>query len=166
MFECFETFECSVDYFDLVFLLIKGQKPSVFPLTLCPPQESKDLLRLHPPGSTLGVDLRRGHRRHSGTLQLPPLSWRQAERARSPDEDPVSRPSSLVFPTPPRINITPVPNEGWVLDRAFSEILTHVDVSVTQMCWPRKPRLHSTEPVNVFWDSDSILYCRATCASC
>uniref|UniRef100_A0A8C4SAK4 Phosphodiesterase n=1 Tax=Erpetoichthys calabaricus TaxID=27687 RepID=A0A8C4SAK4_ERPCA len=57
-------------------------------------------------GSTLGVDLWRGRRRHSGNLQLPPLSWRQAERARTPDDDFVARPTTLPFSIPPRINIT------------------------------------------------------------
>ncbi|KAJ8390420.1 hypothetical protein AAFF_G00103550 [Aldrovandia affinis] len=60
-----------------------------------------------PSPCTLGVDLRRGRRRHSGTLQLPPLSWRQAERIRTPDEDLVARPTTLPFVAPPRIDITP-----------------------------------------------------------
>eukprot|EP00062_Callorhinchus_milii_P023598 gi/632982630/ref/XP_007908242.1/ PREDICTED: cAMP-specific 3',5'-cyclic phosphodiesterase 4B [Callorhinchus milii] len=59
-------------------------------------------------GNTLGVDLRRGRRRFSGTLQLPPLSWRQGERARTPERDPISRPTTLQLRTPPRIAITPV----------------------------------------------------------
>ncbi|XP_012697681.1 cAMP-specific 3',5'-cyclic phosphodiesterase 4B isoform X1 [Clupea harengus] len=57
---------------------------------------------------TLGVDLRRGRRRFSGTLQLPPLSWRQAERSRTPDDEYMTRPTSLPFAAPPRIDITPV----------------------------------------------------------
>ncbi|XP_042177201.1 cAMP-specific 3',5'-cyclic phosphodiesterase 4B-like [Oncorhynchus tshawytscha] len=60
---------------------------------------------------TLGVDLRRGCRRFSGNLQLPPLSWRQAERSRTPDNDWVVRPTSLPFCIPPRIDITPVDPE-------------------------------------------------------
>lgn len=64
------------------------------------------------PACTLGVDLRRGRRRYSGTLQLPPLSWRQAERSRSPDEDTVVRPTTLPFIIPPRIDITPVDPEA------------------------------------------------------
>uniref|UniRef100_A0A4W4FBB3 Phosphodiesterase n=1 Tax=Electrophorus electricus TaxID=8005 RepID=A0A4W4FBB3_ELEEL len=59
-------------------------------------------------GATLGADLHRRCRRHSGTLVLPPLSWRQAERARSPEEDLMSRPTSLTITTTPRIDITPV----------------------------------------------------------
>ncbi|MBN3316127.1 LEPR protein, partial [Atractosteus spatula] len=63
------------------------------------------------PTCTLGVDLRRGRRRHSGNLQLPPLSWRQAERARTPDEEIITRPTTLPFIVPPRIDITPVDPE-------------------------------------------------------
>uniref|UniRef100_A0A672T444 Phosphodiesterase n=1 Tax=Sinocyclocheilus grahami TaxID=75366 RepID=A0A672T444_SINGR len=74
--------------------------------------ESKDLSACTSSGATLGVDLWRGPRRLSGTLVLPPLSWRQAERARSPQEDHVSRPTSLGFITPPRIDITPVPPDS------------------------------------------------------
>ncbi|XP_042559629.1 cAMP-specific 3',5'-cyclic phosphodiesterase 4B-like [Clupea harengus] len=92
--------------------------------------ESKDLLGVHLLGSTLGVDLRRGRRRHSGTLQLPPLSWRQAERARTPDEDPVSRPSSLLFPSPPRINIT-VPTEGFDVENGASGSGSPLDLQVS-----------------------------------
>uniref|UniRef100_A0A671KFD8 Phosphodiesterase n=1 Tax=Sinocyclocheilus anshuiensis TaxID=1608454 RepID=A0A671KFD8_9TELE len=75
-------------------------------------QDSKDLSGCPSSGATLGVDLWRGSRRHSGTFVLPPLSWRQAERARSPQEDHVSRPTSLGFITPPRIDITPVPPDS------------------------------------------------------
>ncbi|KAL0966807.1 hypothetical protein UPYG_G00300390 [Umbra pygmaea] len=59
-------------------------------------------------GSTLGVDLRRGRRRHSGTLLLPPLSWRLAERdlSRGAEVDTVDRPTTLPFQPPPLINIT------------------------------------------------------------
>uniref|UniRef100_A0A674DN87 Phosphodiesterase n=1 Tax=Salmo trutta TaxID=8032 RepID=A0A674DN87_SALTR len=58
-------------------------------------------------GSTLGVDLCRGRRRHSGTLQLPPLSWRQAERdlSRTPEGDAMARPTTLPFHPLPQINI-------------------------------------------------------------
>uniref|UniRef100_A0A4W3J452 Uncharacterized protein n=1 Tax=Callorhinchus milii TaxID=7868 RepID=A0A4W3J452_CALMI len=63
-------------------------------------------------GNTLGVDLRRGRRRFSGTLQLPPLSWRQGERARTPERDPISRPTTLQLRTPPRIAITPVDQDS------------------------------------------------------
>ncbi|XP_062382717.1 cAMP-specific 3',5'-cyclic phosphodiesterase 4B [Sardina pilchardus] len=102
---------------------------SLSALAVTPTEENKDLLGVHsagstlgvhPAGSTLGGELRRSRRRHSGTLQLPPLSWRLAERARTPDEGPVSRPSSLVFPIPPLINITPVPNEGFDLENGAS----------------------------------------------
>ncbi|NXE97480.1 PDE4B phosphodiesterase, partial [Menura novaehollandiae] len=36
---------------------------------------------------TLGIDLWRGRRCCSGNLQLPPLSQRQTEKARTPDRD-------------------------------------------------------------------------------
>ncbi|XP_072220722.1 3',5'-cyclic-AMP phosphodiesterase 4B-like [Leuresthes tenuis] len=65
-------------------------------------------------GSTLGVEVCKVHRRFSGNLQLPPLSWRQAEKERdrgrplTPEEDPVtrSRPTSLPIVSLPRIDIT------------------------------------------------------------
>lgn len=90
------------------------------PTSLFPLQDSKE-----PPdcrlsesftssGCTLGVDLRRGRRRFSGNLQLPPLSWRQTERSRSPDDEIMARPTTLPFITPPRIDITPVDPEWWV----------------------------------------------------
>ncbi|KAG7326441.1 hypothetical protein KOW79_009842 [Hemibagrus wyckioides] len=63
------------------------------------------------PACTLGVDLRRGRRRFSGNLQLPPLSWRQTERSRTPDEEIICRPTTLPFIRPPRIDITPVDSE-------------------------------------------------------
>ncbi|KAJ8274498.1 hypothetical protein COCON_G00091230 [Conger conger] len=82
-------------------------------LTVSPGDESRE-----PPGGgggpseaslspcMLGMDQRRVRRRHSGTLQLPPLSWRQADRARTPDDDLLSRPTTLPFVPPPRIDIT------------------------------------------------------------
>ncbi|RXN35581.1 cAMP-specific 3, 5 -cyclic phosphodiesterase 4B-like protein [Labeo rohita] len=86
-------------------------------LTVSPNEDSKE-----PPdcrlsesftssGCTLGVDLRRRRRRFSGNLQLPPLSWRQTERSRSPDAEIMARPTTLPFITPPRIDITPVDSE-------------------------------------------------------
>uniref|UniRef100_A0AAV2JQM1 Phosphodiesterase n=1 Tax=Knipowitschia caucasica TaxID=637954 RepID=A0AAV2JQM1_KNICA len=67
-----------------------------------------------PSGSTLSVDLYKVHRRFSGNLQLPPLSWRQAEKERdrgrplSPEEDAVTRnrPTTLPIASLPRIDIT------------------------------------------------------------
>uniref|UniRef100_UPI003AAD8F26 3',5'-cyclic-AMP phosphodiesterase 4B-like isoform X2 n=1 Tax=Centroberyx gerrardi TaxID=166262 RepID=UPI003AAD8F26 len=64
--------------------------------------------------STLGVELCKVHRRFSGNLQLPPLSWRQAERERdrgrslTPEEDTGTRtrPTSLPIVSLPRIDIT------------------------------------------------------------
>lgn len=66
------------------------------------------------PSCTLGVDLRRGRRRFSGNLQLPPLSWRQGDRSRTPDDEVIARPTSLPVGAPPRIDITPVDPEWWV----------------------------------------------------
>uniref|UniRef100_A0A8C7ZCN9 Phosphodiesterase n=1 Tax=Oryzias sinensis TaxID=183150 RepID=A0A8C7ZCN9_9TELE len=64
--------------------------------------------------NTLGVEVCKVHRRFSGNLQLPPLSWRQAEKDRdrgrplTPEEDPVTRtrPTSLPIASLPRIDIT------------------------------------------------------------
>uniref|UniRef100_H3B724 Uncharacterized protein n=1 Tax=Latimeria chalumnae TaxID=7897 RepID=H3B724_LATCH len=56
--------------------------------------------------NTLGIDLWRGRRRYSGNLQLPPLSWRQAERAKTPERESPSRPTTLPFHAAPRIAIT------------------------------------------------------------
>lgn len=77
-----------------------------------PPQDSKEASLSS--GGSLGVELCIVHRRFSGNLQLPPLSWRQAEKERdrvrslTPEEDPVghARPSSLPIVTLPRIDIT------------------------------------------------------------
>uniref|UniRef100_A0A673BDM1 Phosphodiesterase n=1 Tax=Sphaeramia orbicularis TaxID=375764 RepID=A0A673BDM1_9TELE len=80
-----------------------------------PGDESKE-----PPGGpvstsgTLSVEVCKVHRRFSGNLQLPPLSWRQAEKERdrgrplTPEEDPVTRtrPTSLPIASLPRIDIT------------------------------------------------------------
>ncbi|XP_023191304.1 cAMP-specific 3',5'-cyclic phosphodiesterase 4B-like [Xiphophorus maculatus] len=65
-------------------------------------------------GSTLSVEVCKVHRRFSGNLQLPPLSWRQAEKERdrgrplTPEEDPTTRtrPTSLPIASLPRIDIT------------------------------------------------------------
>uniref|UniRef100_A0A8B9ZCS4 Phosphodiesterase n=1 Tax=Buteo japonicus TaxID=224669 RepID=A0A8B9ZCS4_9AVES len=54
----------------------------------------------------LGIDLWRGRRCCSGNLQLPPLSQRQTEKARTPDRDIVCRPTTLPLLTPPSIAIT------------------------------------------------------------
>nr|XP_032648250.1 cAMP-specific 3',5'-cyclic phosphodiesterase 4B-like [Chelonoidis abingdonii] len=55
-------------------------------------------------GSMLGADLRRGRRRLSSSLQVPP--WRPLDRARSPEPDSVQRPTTLPLFIPPRIAIT------------------------------------------------------------
>uniref|UniRef100_A0A7N4PIW8 cAMP-specific 3',5'-cyclic phosphodiesterase 4B n=1 Tax=Sarcophilus harrisii TaxID=9305 RepID=A0A7N4PIW8_SARHA len=61
--------------------------------------------------NTLGIDLWRGRRCCSGNLQLPPLSQRQSERARTPDGDSISRPTTLPLLTLPSIAITTVSQE-------------------------------------------------------
>ncbi|XP_059840366.1 cAMP-specific 3',5'-cyclic phosphodiesterase 4B-like [Hypanus sabinus] len=68
-------------------------------------------------GTTLGVDLRRGRRRFSGNLQLPPLAWRQGERAKTPERDSIPRPTTLPLQTPPRIAITPVDQDWYLIFR-------------------------------------------------
>uniref|UniRef100_A0A5F8GLA0 Uncharacterized protein n=1 Tax=Monodelphis domestica TaxID=13616 RepID=A0A5F8GLA0_MONDO len=62
--------------------------------------------------NTLGIDLWRGRRCCSGNLQLPPLSQRQSERARTPDGDSISRPTTLPLLTLPSIAITTVSQES------------------------------------------------------
>lgn len=64
--------------------------------------------------NTLGIDLWRGRRCCSGTLQLPPLSQRQSGRARTPEGDGISRPTTLPLMTLPSIAITTVSQEWWV----------------------------------------------------
>uniref|UniRef100_A0A665VBA3 Phosphodiesterase n=1 Tax=Echeneis naucrates TaxID=173247 RepID=A0A665VBA3_ECHNA len=80
-----------------------------------PDDESKELpVGQYSTGSTLGVEVCKVYRRFSGNLQLPPLSWRQAEKERdkgrplTPEEDPVTqaRPTSLPITSLPRIDIT------------------------------------------------------------
>uniref|UniRef100_A0A8C7MPN6 Phosphodiesterase n=1 Tax=Oncorhynchus kisutch TaxID=8019 RepID=A0A8C7MPN6_ONCKI len=80
---------------------------------------------------TLGVDLRRGCRRFSGNLQLPPLSWRQSERSRTPDNDWVVRPTSLPFCIPPRIDITPVDPECFDVENGPSASCSPLDPSAS-----------------------------------
>ncbi|XP_016406636.1 cAMP-specific 3',5'-cyclic phosphodiesterase 4B-like [Sinocyclocheilus rhinocerous] len=102
-------------------------------LTVSPNEDSKE-----PPdcrlsesftssGCTLGVDLRQGRRRFSGNLQLPPLSWRQTERSRSPDDGIMARPTTLPFITPPRIDITPVDTECFDVENGPSASCSPLD---------------------------------------
>ncbi|XP_056119469.1 cAMP-specific 3',5'-cyclic phosphodiesterase 4B isoform X1 [Rhinichthys klamathensis goyatoka] len=100
-------------------------------LAVTPIDDSKDLSGSTSSGATLGVDLWRGPRRHSGTLVLPPLSWRQTERARSPQEYHVSRPTSLGFITPPRIDITPVPPDSLEVENGPSIGCSPLDLQVS-----------------------------------
>ncbi|CAL8280804.1 unnamed protein product [Lota lota] len=84
---------------------------------------------------TLGAELRRVHRRFSGNLQLPPLSWRQAERDKerewgrpqTPEDFPgeeegrtVGRPTSLPIVHPPRIDITAADPDSFEAENAPS----------------------------------------------
>ncbi|CAL8343848.1 unnamed protein product [Merluccius merluccius] len=86
---------------------------------------------------TLGAELRRVHRRFSGNLQLPPLSWRQAERDKerewgrpqTPEEYPggedeslrmAGRPTSLPIIPPPRIDITAADPDSFEAENAPS----------------------------------------------
>uniref|UniRef100_A0A668VEH8 Phosphodiesterase n=1 Tax=Oreochromis aureus TaxID=47969 RepID=A0A668VEH8_OREAU len=79
------------------------------------------------PSCTLGVDLRRGRRRFSGNLQLPPLSWRQGERSRTPDGEIMTRPTSLPFGAPPRIDITPVDPDCFDVENGPSSSCSPLD---------------------------------------
>ncbi|XP_062854136.1 3',5'-cyclic-AMP phosphodiesterase 4B isoform X2 [Trichomycterus rosablanca] len=83
------------------------------------------------PACTLGVDLRRGRRRFSGNLQLPPLSWRQSERSRTPDEELICRPTTLPFVNPPRIDITPVDPECFDVENGPSAGCSPLDPQVS-----------------------------------
>uniref|UniRef100_A0A8C2ZZH7 Phosphodiesterase n=1 Tax=Cyclopterus lumpus TaxID=8103 RepID=A0A8C2ZZH7_CYCLU len=76
---------------------------------------------------TLGIDLRHCRRRFSGNLQLPPLSWRQGERSRTPDEEIMTRPTSLPFGAPPRIDITPVDPECFDVENGPSASCSPLD---------------------------------------
>ncbi|XP_061469772.1 cAMP-specific 3',5'-cyclic phosphodiesterase 4B-like isoform X1 [Rhineura floridana] len=60
--------------------------------------------RSYTSSSMLGADLRRGRRRLSSNLQVPP--WKPIDRARSPEPDNVQRPTTLPLRIPPRISIT------------------------------------------------------------
>ncbi|PWA17389.1 hypothetical protein CCH79_00011329 [Gambusia affinis] len=78
------------------------------------PENTDPLVGQYATGSTLSVEVCKVHRRFSGNLQLPPLSWRQAEKERdrgrplTPEEDPMTRtrPTSLPIASLPRIDIT------------------------------------------------------------
>ncbi|XP_018608923.1 cAMP-specific 3',5'-cyclic phosphodiesterase 4B-like isoform X2 [Scleropages formosus] len=103
-------------------------------LTVSPDNDGKeppDCDSCTSPACTLGVDLRRGYRRYSGNLQLPPLSWRQAERSRSPDDDLMSRPTTLPIVNPPRIDITPVEPECFDVENGPSASCSPLDPQVS-----------------------------------
>ncbi|XP_030401695.1 uncharacterized protein LOC115642400 [Gopherus evgoodei] len=88
----------------------RDMKKSRSVLAVTADEKPKDLLdpglcsRSYTAGSMLGADLRRGRRRLSSSLQVPP--WRPLDRARSPEPDSVQRPTTLPLCIPPRIAIT------------------------------------------------------------
>uniref|UniRef100_A0AAR2J5C7 Phosphodiesterase n=1 Tax=Pygocentrus nattereri TaxID=42514 RepID=A0AAR2J5C7_PYGNA len=100
-------------------------------LTVTPKDDSKEPPATPSSGATLGADLRRCCRRHSGTLVLPPLSWRQVERSRTPEEDYMSRPTSLTFTTTPRIDITPVAPDSLEVENGPSAGCSPLDLQLS-----------------------------------
>ncbi|XP_053226564.1 cAMP-specific 3',5'-cyclic phosphodiesterase 4A isoform X3 [Podarcis raffonei] len=66
----------------------------------------------------LGADLRRGRRRLSSSLQVPP--WKPIDRARSPEPDNVQRPTTLPLQIPPRISITHVDPDSFEVENGPS----------------------------------------------
>ncbi|XP_053325994.1 cAMP-specific 3',5'-cyclic phosphodiesterase 4B isoform X1 [Spea bombifrons] len=62
-------------------------------------------------GYNAGIDLWKGKKLYSGTLQLPPLHQRQSRRAKTPDY--IHRPTTLPLAPPPRIAVTPVERVGF-----------------------------------------------------
>ena len=129
---------------------------------LLPPQESKEAAGgqhlLLASSQTLGAELRRVHRRFSGNLQLPPLSWRQAERDRerewgrpqTPEEEEgggraAGRPTSLPIP-PPRIDITAADPDRWVGARLTAAPDLFVLVPMTPLLTGAQPPVPSAPP--------------------
>ncbi|XP_078417422.1 3',5'-cyclic-AMP phosphodiesterase 4B isoform X1 [Cetorhinus maximus] len=82
-------------------------------------------------GTIIGVDLRRGRRRFSGNLQLPPLAWRQGERAKTPERDSIPRPTTLPLRVPPRIAITPVDQDCFDVENGPSPGRSPLDPQVS-----------------------------------
>ncbi|XP_072430174.1 3',5'-cyclic-AMP phosphodiesterase 4B isoform X1 [Chiloscyllium punctatum] len=82
-------------------------------------------------GTIIGVDLRRGRRRFSGNLQLPPLAWRQGERARTPERDSMPRPTTLPLRAPPTIAITPVDQDCFDVENGPSPGRSPLDPQVS-----------------------------------
>ncbi|KAK9407683.1 cAMP-specific 3'-5'-cyclic phosphodiesterase 4B-like [Crotalus adamanteus] len=83
------------------------QKESAFLLLPFKPKDTLDpngCSRSYTSSSMLGSDLRRGRRRLSSSLQVPPR--KPIDRARSPEPDNVQRPTTLPLRIPPRISIT------------------------------------------------------------
>lgn len=83
----------------------------------------------------LGIDLWRGRRCCSGNLQLPPLSQRQTEKARTPDRDVVCRPTTLPLLTPPSIAITTYQDWLVISFRYESRLVGGFEVSLCFLTW-------------------------------
>ncbi|XP_034039343.1 cAMP-specific 3',5'-cyclic phosphodiesterase 4B-like [Thalassophryne amazonica] len=89
--------------------------------------------------STLGVEVCKVDRRFSGNLQLPPLSWRQLEKARekerpsTPEEDPETqiRPTSLAIFSLPRIDITHADPDSFEIENRQSRCCSPSDLQVS-----------------------------------
>uniref|UniRef100_A0A8C5Q6G8 Uncharacterized protein n=1 Tax=Leptobrachium leishanense TaxID=445787 RepID=A0A8C5Q6G8_9ANUR len=79
-------------------------------------------------GYNLGIDLWKGRRFCTGTLQLPPLHQRQSRRAKTPDY--MRRPTTLPLLLPPRIAVTPVERDG-----LKGRILQSLSSKSCRLCW-------------------------------
>ncbi|XP_072005587.1 3',5'-cyclic-AMP phosphodiesterase 4A isoform X2 [Engystomops pustulosus] len=90
-----------------------------------PRDESGRYSRSYTSSSTLGAELRRGRRRPSTTLQVPP--WRPGERARSPDYDSMQRPTTLPLRIPPRISITHADSDSFDVENGPSPGRSPID---------------------------------------
>ncbi|XP_053868427.1 LOW QUALITY PROTEIN: cAMP-specific 3',5'-cyclic phosphodiesterase 4B-like [Malaclemys terrapin pileata] len=94
-------------------------------------EKPKDLLepglcsRSYTAGSMLGADLRRGRRRLSSSLQVPP--WKPLDRARSPEPDSVQRPTTLPLRIPPRIAITHAEPDSFEVENGPSPARSPLD---------------------------------------
>ena len=135
------------------------------PIILCLfsfyPQETREPpVGLFATANTLSVEVGKVHRRFSGTLLLPPLSWRQAEMERdrgrplTPEEDPVTRtrPTSLPISTLPRIDITEADPDRWGDEKSKED---HPSCFCRHVCLMSRDIFTSIEKVILsllFWD--------------
>ncbi|XP_073174327.1 3',5'-cyclic-AMP phosphodiesterase 4A isoform X3 [Lepidochelys kempii] len=96
-----------------------------------PSEKPKDLLdpglcsRSYTAGGMLGAELRRGRRRLSSSLQVPP--WKPLDRARSPEPDSVQRPTTLPLRIPPRIAITHAEPDSFEVENGPSPARSPLD---------------------------------------